>query len=406
MFEITGGGVIAAVNRVVRIAGDFHFEAPKAAAFLQNVPESARGNAVEELLDHGAAVFATVQSSASIALLDSRIAELFDKLDRELLENLGTRLHDDRDLAKVAMIRLLGDHREAITQLMTRYVDPNSKDGLPQKMAELLEQVTRRAVVQVDALLDGGEEGALNQLRKDLTDEIKQAETRMTREITAKKTLLTKSMQRGGQFEDVLAAILPMLVHASGSMVEHCARVAGEKARKSGDFVITLNPSITRGEDVRIVVEGKSQKTPFSIEGIRQELKIAKANRGATAAIFVADSAAIVPDQVPYARLSPSDFVAVFDQEVGDEWPLICAIDIARVAALESIRYVSGESIDLGAAQQEVATIHTQLENLGRLETAHSHIEREVITARTAADDMKLGILASLRRLDAILGNS
>ncbi len=69
MIDVSSGGTIAVEDRVVHLSGDFHFEAPKAAAFLRELAIESLGSAVEDLLEHGSAAAAAVQASAGVMML-------------------------------------------------------------------------------------------------------------------------------------------------------------------------------------------------------------------------------------------------------------------------------------------------------------------------------------------------
>ncbi len=379
------------------------FQAPKAASFLEAVGDDKLHDAVEDLFEAGAASLTLARASASMILLETKMAELVATLDQEVTEKLGARLQVDRDQATETTMRLLGDHSNALSQLLARYVDPNSKDGLPSRVTEMLDVVSRNAVRQIDALLQDGDGGALAKLGKRISDEIKQVERNIMKELAARQALLTKSAMRGGRFEDLLAARLPILVGASGGQVDHCARVAGEKDRDAGDYVITVDADSARGEMVRIVVEAKSWKTRLSAEKIRQAMKLARANRGAVAGILIAETADALPDGLGFGQVSPCDYFVAFDPENGDEVALICSLYLARVAALTTIKRDAGGTVDLIAALREVGAVRGLLEQFAKLEICHSKVDKEVTNARTIAADIKANILAALRRLDAIL---
>jgi len=379
------------------------FNAPRASAFLGPLPDESLHGAVEELFEAGAAALKLAQNSASTVILETKMAELVATLDKEMSENLGKRLETDREQAKETLLRLLQEQSSRINQLLTRYVDPNSKESLPSRVTDMFDNVARSAVRQIDALLQDGEEGALGKLGKKISEEIKQVEVNITKELAVRQALLTKSTLRGGQFEDVLAVRLPILVGAAGCHVDHCARTPGQKDREAGDYLITANTSESGSETVGIVVEAKSWKTRLSAEKIRQTMKLARANRGAAAGIFVAESTDILPDRLGFGQVSPCDYFVAFSPEAGDEVPLMCALYLARVAALATVKSEGNGSVDIAAAEREVNTIRVALEQFAKLETCHSKIDKEVMSGRGIAADISASILAALRRLDAIL---
>src|SRR3970282_1068434 len=70
---------------------------------------------------------------------------------------------------------------------------------------------------------------------------------------------------------------------AAGDLVDRTGGEAGGVMRsKKGDFVVTLNPVVTAGAELRIVVEAKDRA--MSGRAMRDELGEAKENRAAAVA--------------------------------------------------------------------------------------------------------------------------
>jgi hypothetical protein len=196
-----------------------------------------------------------------------------------------------------------------------------------------------------------------------------------------------------------MGARLPILARSIGR-VEHCSRTPGDKAGNTGDYVVVMDGY---EGDLRIAVEAKSQKTPWSAERVRQELKAARLNRNSVAAILVTDSTEILPGRVGFGQVGPFDFFVAYDPVIGDDTALACALYLAKVAALSTASVETGDLVDIGGAQREVGIIRVLLEQFSRIETSHSKIDREVDTVRAVADGLKADLLTALRRLDAIL---
>jgi hypothetical protein len=387
---LVDGATITFIGRVV-------LEAPKAAAQLSALPEELRIGAAEDYMEHGAATAAAVQTSAHVVLLESKIEELTTKLTGSLAEQLKTAGEDSTEETE----KLLAAHKEALTKLLAPLTDPNTKDGLPTLMVTMLDHANKAAMDHIAVMLKDGEEGALGKAVKQISAELKEAATAITRAIVEREALRTKSNRRGGCFEDVLSVRLPILTRGIGR-VEHCARTEGEKAGDSGDYLITVE-TVPGAETVSIAVEAKSHKNRFSANAIRTELKRVRANRGAAAGIFVVDNADTLPDGIGFGQVSDCDFTVAFDPEDGDETALTCALYMAKVVALTAIANDTGDDIDLTAVHREISLVRGLIEQFAKIEGCHSKIDKEVTTARTIAADLKSDILASLRRLDSLL---
>src|SRR6202008_3986444 len=82
---------------------------------------------------------------------------------------------------------------------------------------------------------------------------------------------------------------------------------------KKGDFVLTLDPDVARGCELRVVIEAKDRK--MSGREMRDELRAAKANRAAAAAIVV-----FPPAHAPAG-------IAPFDVRAGDVYAVLDPAD-------------------------------------------------------------------------------
>jgi hypothetical protein len=392
-------GAIVLEGRFIRTRRPLAFEAPKAAALLSDAPAEAWLATLEEFLEYGAIAVAAVRTNANMQLLESRMADMLGRLDAELKEKLNDRLEKDRDAAKETLMRLLEDHRTSIHKLLLKYTDPDSKDGFPALLAMQLDQISKATLRQVDELLEDGEEGVLARVSTKLTKQIRETERVICERIAARQELKTHSALRGRSFEDALGVRLPDLVRPTGSLVERCGDGSGAKAQKHGDYLITLDLAATRGEEVRLAIEAKSQKTRFTTDRVRAACKQARENRGASAGIFVAETREVLPDSLAFGQVSSCDFFCLWSPEDGDDLALTCAIYMARAAALASFGEANTGTLDRGATQRELAVIRQLLEQFDKLEASHSQVDKQIAIARGLAGSLKADILAALRRL-------
>jgi hypothetical protein len=393
----TNPGTVVVDGPTVQIIKPIALEVPKAARLLSTIPDEERVMVVEELLEHGAAAAMAAQTSAHIVQLEAKVAELSD----HLTQVLGELLEDSTKASTEETNKLLQAHKEALTKLLTPLTDPNNKEGLPVRMTELLENVNHESLKRLAALLEDGDQGVLAQAVKTIVKEIKETGLAITRELSAREALLRRSNLRGGRFEEVLAVQLPALVRVVGR-VEHIGTTEGEKGGNAGDYLVTVEHG-GAGETLSIVVEAKSVKNRLSANAIRAELVKARRNRSASAGILVAETREMVPGGAPLGQVSETDFFAVYDPATGDDTALACCLYMARVAAIAAATPLASEGVDIAAAQSEVGQIRELLNLFSKMEGHHSRVEREVVSARTVAADLKAEILARLRRVDAIL---
>jgi hypothetical protein len=389
------GGIVIIDGGTVRVVRSAAFEAPKAASYLAALPDELRLPAIEDLLEHGAAAASLAQSSSHVVMMEAKIAELATQLGM----NLDKQMREvGADQAKVMREQLQAFYT-AVGKLVSPLTDENAKDGLPAKMLELLELSNRHVMKQWTALVNDADEGVMAKAVKHICDQVKETGLAITKTIAADQALRRGSVRRGGVFEEVIAARLPVLAMGVGR-VEHSSRTSGDKASNTGDYVVVIDGYLP---ELRIVLEAKSQKTPWSQARIQQELKAARANRGAVVGILVADSADMLPGHVGFGQSGPFDFWVAYDPEVGDDTMLACAIYMAKVTALSTVTVEAGDEVDIPSAQREVSVMRGLLEAFAKFDTSGTKINREVDSIRSLADELKAELLAALRRLDAIL---
>ena len=95
-----------------------------------------------------------------------------------------------------------------------------------------------------------------------------------------------RSAAKGGDFEDLLEAMLADLARGAGDLLDRTGTEAGALMKsKKGDFVLTLDARVARGCDLRVVIEAKDR--PMSMRAMREELREARENRGAAVAVVV-----------------------------------------------------------------------------------------------------------------------
>lgn len=380
----------------IAITGHVVFEVPEAAALMSTLPPELRLGAIEDCIEKGAATVAAIQTNAHVVLLENTIEGMVTKLAEALGEQL--EVADENSAEKIE--KLLANFATALSKLLAPF-DPNTKNGIPSVMVDLLNQSNKAAMEHIAAMLNDTDEGALGKAVKKITAEMKEVAAGVTKVIVEREALRTKSNRRGGSFEEVLSVRLPILARGMGR-VEHCGNTEGDRARKTGDYVLTIE-TVPGGESANIAIEAKSQRARFSVNAIRAELSRARANRHAVAGVFVVENVDILPDGIGFGQVSECDFFVAFDPEVGDETALVCALYLARVTALGAIANAAGDEIDMVAVQHEIGGIRGMLEHFSKMDTCLSRIDRENSTARALGAAMRADILSALRRLDSLL---
>ena len=206
-----------------------------------------------------------------------------------------------------------------------------------------------------------------------------------------------KSAAKGGDFEAVLEELLGDIARGANDLLERCGNDAGDAGRsKKGDFVLTLDPDVCRGAELRVVVEAKDRKV--SGREMREELRAAKANRDAAAALVVFTPAHAPAGIAPF-DIRAGDVYAVIDPADPDRATLEAATRLARLLALTSLRESEAE-VDLAEVQAALTAIRECLEVVRGLKVQLSNISTSTRGVSEGLDKLREAILAWIARAE------
>jgi predicted neutral ceramidase superfamily lipid hydrolase len=198
---------------------------------------------------------------------------------------------------------------------------------------------------------------------------------------------------------------LSQLAAAMGCQAERCSDRLGPRRTRHGDHVLTLDPTSTADQVVRIVTEEKSRAEGqrFGFEAVQKECALARANRDGAAAIFIAESRECLPDGLAFGQIGRCDYFVEYDPEAGDDIGLAAALYLARVAAIHDLKVTGPGPVDRIAARRLVAEVRDRIDRRSRIQAFHGTASKAIQNAAKAVDEDAETILASLLRLDRIL---
>src|SRR5436190_9598684 len=206
-----------------------------------------------------------------------------------------------------------------------------------------------------------------------------------------------RSTAKGGDFEDVLEAMLADVARGSGDLVDRTGCETGELlGSRKGDFVVTIDPARTGGADLRIVVEAKDRA--MSVRSIREELREAKENRSAAVGLAV-----FSPEHAP-AGVAPFDVRAgdvycVVDPGQPDIAVLEGALRLARLLALASLRDLQAE-VDVETIRAALAAVRAELDALKGIKSTLTSISNSAGGVQQQLDRLRDAIVARLAEAD------
>jgi hypothetical protein len=300
--------------------------------------------------------------------------------------------------------RFLGDQGQ-FRKLVAELFDPRSRVSAIGKFETVLGTYFDGDSSRLAQLLDPTREGSpLYRFHSEITRRLDAlaAEIKAQAEADrARRDERARGTAKGGDFEDVLENLLGGIAQGLGDVLERTGTITGDEIKgKKGDFVLTVDPSRTGGHQLRVVVESKDRAV--SVRAITEELAEARHNRSAQGAIVV-----FTPQHAPASAYPLSivgrDVWCVIDPEAPDRLPLECAVRLARIFALDSLR-ATPVQIRPDVIHRALEGIRTQLSTIQGMKGRLTSIASASNTVASELDGMRVGVLRGLVDIEAELG--
>jgi hypothetical protein len=317
-------------------------------------------------------------------------------LDQVLRTNFG----DAEGRLPRTLETFLGD-RGKLRSMVEELFDPSRRESAIGRISTMLDTYFDGDASRLARLLDPTRLGSpLHQFRTEVADGFKEIRDKLVALEAAQAARAgerERSAAKGGDFEDLLERMLGEIARGANDLLERCGTDAGDAGRsKKGDFVLTLDPDVARGCELRVVIEAKDRK--MSGREMRDELRAAKTNRDAAAALVI-----FTPVHAP-AGIAPfdvraGDVYAVVDPSDPDRTTLQAAVRLARLLALASVRETEAE-VDLGEVQASLTAIREALESIRGLKVQLTNIGTTSAGVSAALDKLREAVLAWIARAD------
>jgi len=282
--------------------------------------------------------------------------------------------------------------------------DENRRESAMGRLNELMGKYFDGDGSRLAQLLDPTRAGSpLHQFRTEVADEFRRISERIA-ELEAGSRARAEERARGtakgADFEDALEARLGELSRGAGDLLERTGAEAGDALRsKKGDFVVGIDPTRTRGVDLRIVIEAKDRAVPM--RRFATELAEARENRRAAVSLAVFTPAAAPSGVAPLALIG-TDVFCVYDPEADEAIALEAAYRLARALGLASLRDASVQ-LDVPAVQSALDEIIRQVGEVQGMKVRLTSISGAADQVSRALDGMRLNILRNVKDVEAQL---
>jgi hypothetical protein len=313
---------------------------------------------------------------------------------------LRANFADDGGRLPRTLEAFLGD-RGKLKSMVDELFDPRRRDSAIGRIGTMLETYFDGDGSRLAQLLDPTRMNSpLHQFRIEVDNGFKALHEKLVAIEAAQAARAgerAKSAAKGGDFEELLEGMLGDIARGANDLLERCGNDAGDAGRsKKGDFVLTLDPDLARGCDLRVVIEAKDRRV--SGREMRDELRAAKTNRDAAAALVV-----FTPEHAP-TGIAPfdvraGDVYAVIDPANPDMATLQAAVRLARLLALATLHGSEAE-VDIGEVRAALTGIRETLELVRGLKVQLTNIGTSSENVSKALDKLREAVLAWIARAE------
>jgi hypothetical protein len=383
---------------------------PALAAYLRERPAEDRPLIVERALRIGLVALQDAGVTVNVDVVRGEFEKLIRQNEQTneraalaLEQTLRTNFADGDGRLPRTLEKFLGD-RGALRTMVDELFDEKKRDSAIGRIGRMLEKYFDGDASKLALLLDPTRMNSpMHQFREEMAAGFKSLNERLVAieaAAAARATERSKSAAKGGDFEDLVEALLGEMARGAGDLLDRTVDEAGSTMRsKKGDFVLTVNPMLARGADLRIVVEAKDRKV--SGREMREELRDAKTNRSAAVALVIFTPAHAPTGIAPF-DVRAGDVYCVLDPAAPDVATLEVAVRLARLLAVSSLRETEVEvnSAAIGAA---LTGIREQLDVIKGLKAQLTSISGAASGVSTGLDRLRDNVIARVVEAEAEL---
>jgi len=319
------------------------------------------------------------------------------------IQRMANTSADVKELNAVAKqvretMKTAGD--EAFTGLQ-KLIQDQGEDNKPGNLINLLKT---KLVDQVISELDPNKETSpFHSISEQLVALLeKSAGEKATQESYA------NGREKGIDFEELLDQMIQLEAVVHGDDAQFTGDFPSPSGKKTGDEVVTINPAVTNGEEIRIVWEAKTDNSYKDTKGrlkrdkVASELDDAMSNREAICGIFVSDARSVDMSKQPaWQEFDGNKLIIVLDDENPDQRLIRMAYLWSRWIVLRSQEQEEGE-LDFAAIERVIASLQREFDGLANLKRLHTPIETNIAAAKKWVNEFEVsldGLMDELREL-------
>lgn len=226
------------------------------------------------------------------------------------------------------------------------------------------------------------------------------------------KELYDKSREKGGDLEWILDSMIQQESAVHSDFAVYTGDTESPSGRNTGDEVVTLNSSVTNGEEIRFVWEAKTEakfknvKGRLKLDRVAEELNAAMENRDAVCGIFVSDARALdLAVQPVWQEFEGNKLIIVLDDEDPDQRLIRLAYLWARSKALQALSPDESE-LDIEAIDRVLKSLQREFNTLTTLKGFHTPIRENIKKAIDYVEDFEQSLDKHMDELRELMSPS
>jgi len=321
------------------------------------------------------------------------------ELGKEGMKGELDKVFGDTGKLQSCLERLFGTDGKLVRDIL----DMNNVNSPIGQLRKTIESYFVGKDSEIYSMLDpNSKDSPISRLRKEILDKLQDIEKTIEVYLT-RKEVIEKTTKKGFDFEDDLEDILVRLSKPFGDFVGRTGTKKGKLGNLKGDFVITLNDSMIKGQPPKIVVEAKAGKSVrLTMKSLVGELREAIQNREANFAIAVTDK--VISDSIGcYHEIEGDKIICA----IGDnQLPLEVAYRIARTYILMRTREIPTRTVDTARICGIISKIGNDLNTVRGIKANLTKIGKTADTITTDIKTLEKTIRSSLIELQDALNQN
>ena len=330
------------------------------------------GRKIQEVLEQEHQAFTRaldpLTEDSAVSRFLKKLRDELKKADDDQHEQLATALKALDANDPTSLMSQLRTENQKAREALLEAINPAAENSpLAMLKRTLTEMLDKHLKGQQETLDESREQQS--RFEQEIRDAVSRIETRRTEQ--------SRSSHGGTVFEDAVIELVQRQIGGHGYVVENTSNIVGLRPnRKTGDGTIRF-PEEHAFAGASVVIEAKRDKS-YGVGKALEELDLARANRSATAGIFVMARSHAPAGFPAFARYGSNVLVVWDDEDPSTDTYLHGALMVGL--ALVTRRKTNADAGDLQALEKIEQRVQKEVERLEIIRDAANKIRAQVET--------------------------